>query len=96
MVPWAAWSGIKCGGWWPCLWQGGWRFVILGVPSNLSRSMIQEFKDFKIQGIQEPKIHDVNFRKAKTKYAIQIKTYSQALQERCLLEMRAAQLLLKW
>ena len=23
MGPWAAWSGIKCGGWWPCLWQGG-------------------------------------------------------------------------
>uniref|UniRef100_A0A803YM47 G-protein coupled receptors family 1 profile domain-containing protein n=1 Tax=Meleagris gallopavo TaxID=9103 RepID=A0A803YM47_MELGA len=19
--PWAAWAGIKCGGWWPCLWQ---------------------------------------------------------------------------
>jgi len=18
--PWAAWAGMKCGGWWPCLW----------------------------------------------------------------------------
>jgi len=24
MGPWAAWSSIKSGGWWPCLWQGGW------------------------------------------------------------------------
>ena len=22
MGPWAAWAGIKCGGWWPCLWWG--------------------------------------------------------------------------
>jgi len=22
MGSWAAWSSIKCGGWWPCLWQG--------------------------------------------------------------------------
>ena len=22
MGPWAAWSSIKCGGWWPCLQQG--------------------------------------------------------------------------
>ena len=36
----AAWSYIKCGGWWPCLWQGGWRFMILEVPSNLGHSVI--------------------------------------------------------
>ena len=23
MGPWAAWSSIKCGGWWPCLWWAG-------------------------------------------------------------------------
>ena len=34
MGPWAAWSSIKCGGWWLCTWQGGWRFMILEVPSN--------------------------------------------------------------
>ena len=22
MGPWAAWAGIKCGGWWPCMWEG--------------------------------------------------------------------------
>ena len=32
--PWAAWSSFKCGGWWLCLWQQCWRFVILEVPSN--------------------------------------------------------------
>ena len=26
--------GIKCGGWWPCLWWWGWSFMILEVPSN--------------------------------------------------------------
>ena len=40
MGPWAAWAGMKCGGWWPCLWQGGWSFMILGVSSNLGHSMI--------------------------------------------------------
>ena len=40
MGPWAAWSSIKCGGWWPCLWQRGWSFMILEVPSNPSHSMI--------------------------------------------------------
>ena len=25
MGPWAAWSTIKCGGWWPCLWWEGFR-----------------------------------------------------------------------
>ena len=40
MGPWAAWSSIKCGGWRPCLWQGGWSFVILEVPSNLGHSVI--------------------------------------------------------
>ena len=38
--PWAAWAGIKYGGWWPCLQKGGWSFVILEVPSNPSYSMI--------------------------------------------------------
>ena len=40
MGPWAAWSSIKCGDWWPCLWQGDWNFMILGIPSNPSHSMI--------------------------------------------------------
>ena len=40
MGPWAAWSSIKCGGWWPCLWWGGWRLRILEVPSNPSHSVI--------------------------------------------------------
>ena len=34
-----AWSSIKWGGWWPCLWQGGWNLMILEVPSNPSRFM---------------------------------------------------------
>jgi len=29
MEPWAAWSTIRYGGWWPCLWWGDWRLVIL-------------------------------------------------------------------
>ena len=40
MGPWATWSSIKCGGWWPCLWQRGWNSMILWVPSNPSHSMI--------------------------------------------------------
>jgi len=40
MGPWAAWSSIKCGGWWPCLWWGGWSFRILEVPSNPGDSVI--------------------------------------------------------
>jgi len=40
MGPWAAWSGIRYGGWWPCLWRGGWSFMIFEVPSNPSHSMI--------------------------------------------------------
>ena len=36
----AAWSYIKCGGWWPCLGWGGWRFTILEVPSNPGHSVI--------------------------------------------------------
>ena len=40
MGPWAAWSSIRYGGWWPSLQQGGWSFMILGVPSNPSHSMI--------------------------------------------------------
>ena len=40
MGSWAAWSGIKCGGWWPCRWRGSWSFMILGVPSNSSHSRI--------------------------------------------------------
>lgn len=30
----------KRGGWWPCLWRGGWSFTILEVPSNLGHSVI--------------------------------------------------------
>ena len=40
MGSWAAWSSIKHRGWWPCLWQGDWRFMILEVPSNLGHSVI--------------------------------------------------------
>jgi len=43
MGPWATWSSTRSGGWWPCLWQGGWNLVILGVPSNPSHSVIQWF-----------------------------------------------------
>ena len=38
--PWAAWAGITCGDWWPCLWWGGWSFVILEVPSNPGHSVV--------------------------------------------------------
>jgi len=40
MGPWAAWPSAKCGGWWLCLWQRGWRFMILEVPFNLGHSVI--------------------------------------------------------
>ena len=40
MGPWATWSSTKSGAWWPCLWQGGWNLMILGVPSNSSHSMM--------------------------------------------------------
>jgi len=40
MGPWAAWAGMKWGGWWPCLQQRGWSFVILEVPSNPSHSVV--------------------------------------------------------
>ena len=40
MGPWAVWSSIKCGGWWPCLWHKGQNLMILWVPSNPSHSMI--------------------------------------------------------
>jgi len=33
-------SNSRSGGWWPCLWQGDWNFMILGIPSNPSHSMI--------------------------------------------------------
>jgi len=40
MGPWAAWSSIKCGGWWPCLLWLGWTSMILEVPSNPGHSVI--------------------------------------------------------
>ena len=43
MGPWAAWSSIRYGGWWPCMWQGGWSLRILEVPSNPNHSMILWF-----------------------------------------------------
>jgi len=43
MGPWAAWSSIKWGGWWPCMQQVCWRFMILEVPSSMSRSAILWF-----------------------------------------------------
>jgi len=39
MGPWGAWSGIKCGGWWSCLWREGWRLIILEAPSNPGHSV---------------------------------------------------------
>ena len=34
-------GSIKWGGWWPCLWLGGgWRFMILEVPSHPGHSAI--------------------------------------------------------
>ena len=35
-----SWSSIKCGGWWPCLWRGGWNLMILEVSSNPNLSVI--------------------------------------------------------
>ena len=40
MGPRAAWSSIKCRGWWSYLWQWGWSFMILEVPSNPGHSVI--------------------------------------------------------
>jgi len=40
MGPWAAWSSIRYGAWWPGKEHRGWSLVILEVPSNLSHSMI--------------------------------------------------------
>ena len=31
---------VECGGWWPSMCHGGWRFMILEVPSNPGHSMI--------------------------------------------------------
>ena len=35
MRPLAAWSGIRYGGWWPCLWQGSWNLMILPTQAIL-------------------------------------------------------------
>ena len=40
MGAWAIWSSIKCEGWRPCLWHGGWSLMILEVPSTLGNSII--------------------------------------------------------
>jgi len=61
MVPWAAWSSIRYGGWWPCLRQGGWCFMILEVPSNPSHSMnlwteSQTWEDFGFLGVSSSQI----------------------------------------
>ena len=40
MGPWAAWSSIKCGGWWPCIQQGDWSLMILEIPFNLGHFVI--------------------------------------------------------
>ena len=40
MGPWATWSSTRSGGWWPCLWQGDWNLMILGIPSIPSHSVI--------------------------------------------------------
>ena len=34
----------QCEGWWPCLWRGRWRFMILEDPSNLGHSVILWFQ----------------------------------------------------
>jgi len=36
MGAWAAWSGIRYGGWWPCTGQESWSLMILEVPSTPS------------------------------------------------------------
>ena len=46
---WAAWSSIRYRGWWPCLWQEGWSFMILGDPSS---QVILWFYDTKLLQIQ--------------------------------------------
>jgi len=48
MGTWAAWSGIKCGGWWLCMWWGCWSFMILEVPSNPGHSVILWFNSTSI------------------------------------------------
>jgi len=53
MEPWAAWAGIKWGGWWPCLWQRGWRFVILEVPSNLGHSVFLWKVSVQVSGVKK-------------------------------------------
>ena len=39
MGPWATWSSIRYGGWWPSMQQEGWSLMTLEVPSNPSHSM---------------------------------------------------------
>jgi len=46
MGPWAAWSSITCGGWWPCLGWWGSSLMILEIPSNLGHSVILLFFGF--------------------------------------------------
>ena len=36
-------SGVRYGGWWPCMQQWGWSPAILEVPPNPTRSMMLWF-----------------------------------------------------
>ena len=54
MWPWAAWSSIKWGGRWLCMWQGGWSFVILEFPSNPGHSMILQSWNSELFELQFP------------------------------------------
>ena len=38
--PGATWSNTRSGGWWPCLWQGGWKLMVLADPSNPGCSLV--------------------------------------------------------
>ena len=56
MGPWEAWSTIRYEGWWPCLQQRHWCFMIIEVPSNPSHSIIpchQKLRQINIPGSEK-------------------------------------------
>jgi len=66
-------GSLGCGGWQPCLWWGGWSFMILEVPSNPSHSVVLWFSQrmkwtFKIIIIIILMGHYSAFRKDKQVY----------------------------
>uniref|UniRef100_G1NGL2 Phospholysine phosphohistidine inorganic pyrophosphate phosphatase n=1 Tax=Meleagris gallopavo TaxID=9103 RepID=G1NGL2_MELGA len=53
MEPWVAWSSIRYGGWWPCMQQGGWRFMIFEAPSNPTSGLKLRFCTNETQATRE-------------------------------------------